>query len=74
MTDKKFQKDIKKIKKELYRSKEQLKELELRPCQGDADLKQKDEEIKMLKREIYKLETKTNQFKLYFERGGPLKI
>ena len=60
MTDKKSQKDIKKIKKELYRLKEILKKLELRPCQGDRDLKQKDEEVEILNREIYDLGKETN--------------
>ena len=60
MTDKKSQKDIKKIKKELYRLKETLKKLELRPCQGDRDLKQKDEEVEILNREIYNLVKETN--------------
>ena len=60
MTDKKSQKDIKKIKKELYRLKEILKKLELRPCQGDRDLKQKDEEVEILNREIYDLVKETN--------------
>jgi len=74
MTDKKTRKDIKKIQKELYRLKEMLKKIELRPCLGDADLKQKDEEVKMLKREIYALEKDTNQFVLFMERGESLKI
>ncbi len=69
MTDRKSRKDIKKIQKELYRLKEILKKIELRPCHGDADLKKKDEEVKMLKREIYDLEKETNLFVLFMERG-----
>ena len=60
MTDKKSQKDSKKIKKELFRLKEILKKLEIRPCQGDRDLKQKDEEVEILNREIYDLVKETN--------------
>jgi len=74
MTNKKSRKDIKKSQKELYRLKELLKKLEIRPCQGDADLRQKDEEVKMLKREIDDLEKETNQFVLFVDDAVSIKI
>ncbi|MFC1535239.1 hypothetical protein ACFLZG_07675 [Thermodesulfobacteriota bacterium] len=74
MRDKKSRKDIKKMKNELNRLKELLKKLELRPCRGDADLKQKDEEVQMLKRTIYDLERETNIFVIFTEHGESIKI
>ena len=47
---------IKKIEKQIRDSNELLKVLELRPCQGDKDLKQKDIEIDELKAHITSLE------------------
>ena len=43
MADKKSRQDIKQNQKKLYGLKEKLKKLELRPCQGDTDMKQKNE-------------------------------
>ena len=74
MVDKKSIKDIKKVQKKLYRMKELLKKMELKPCHGDADLRQKDEDIKILKREIYDIEKETNQFALFLERGESIEI
>ena len=68
MMNKKFQKNIKEIQKELDRLKDLLKAAELRPCQGDADLKQKEEEIKILQREIYDMEKETNKLILFNQR------
>ena len=47
--------------KYLIKLREKLNAVELRPCKGDADLKQKDEEIKALKQEIYQIEKENNQ-------------
>jgi len=70
MMNKKSRKNIKEAQKELYRLKDLLKKIELRPCSGDADLRQKEDEIKMLKREIYDLEKETNRLVLFIEGGG----
>ena len=43
---------------------------EIRPCYGDADLRQKEDKIKMLEHDIYELEKETNKLVLFIERGG----
>jgi len=52
MTDKRNKKKIKKIQKELDKSKEDYKKMELRPCLGDADLRQREKDLEMLKEKI----------------------
>ena len=68
--NKKSRKSVKEAQKELQRFKDLLKETEIRPCHGDADLRQKEDEIKMLELEIYELEKKTNRLVLFIERDG----
>ena len=69
MANKKSRKSIKEIQRELLRLKNLLKVVELRPCHGDADLRQKEEEIKILQREIYDIEKETNRLILFNQRG-----
>ena len=61
--------NLKEARKELLKLKALLKNIELRPCRGDADLRQKEKEIKMLEREIYDLEKETNRLVLFIEGG-----
>ena len=56
MTDKRNKKKIKKIQKELDKLKENYKKTELRPCLGDADLRQREKDLEMLKEKIQVLE------------------
>lgn len=56
---------VKKIQKEIGRLKNQLKRIEIRPCKGDADIRKKDEDILIIKREIYDLEKEANQFAIF---------
>ena len=70
MMNKKSRKHIKEAQKELQRFKDLLKETEIRPCYGDADLRQKEDKIKMLEHDIYELEKETNKLVLFIERGG----
>ena len=70
MMNKKSRKHIKEAQKELHRFKDLLKKIELRPCHGDADLRQKEDEIKMLEHDIYELEKETNRLVLFIEKGG----
>ena len=70
MVNKKDQKTVKKIQKEIAVLKEDLKKIELRPCQGDADIKQKDQEMLDLKREIYELEKEANQYAIFIAGIG----
>ena len=52
MADKKTKKKIKKIQNEIDQFEELFKKMELRPFQGDADLSQKEEDMKRLKDKI----------------------
>lgn len=70
MMNRKSRKNIKDIQKELVRLKGLLKAIELRPCHGDVGLRKKEEEIHMLKREIYSVEKEANKLILFIERGG----
>jgi septal ring factor EnvC (AmiA/AmiB activator) len=45
MIDKETKKRLKKIQKDIRRVKKEISKAELRPCQNDADLKKKEEEI-----------------------------
>ena len=55
-------KNGKKLKKEIAILKLKFKDVELRPCHGDEDLRQKDSDLATLRREIYSLEKKVNRF------------
>ena len=48
--DKETRKKLKKIQKEIDRLKGAMNKLALRPCHGDADLKQKEEDLKIILR------------------------
>ena len=68
--DKATRKNLKKIQKQIKKFKHELEKIELRPCNSDAELKQKEEDITLIKREIYELEKEANQFTLYvFSKG-----
>ena len=58
MIDKKTRKKLKQIKKEISQLQKQIKKIEFRPCHNDAELKQKDEDIKALREKVYQLEKK----------------
>ena len=60
----------KKIQKEMKRLRDELRKVELRPCSGDLELKQKEKDIIKLKRDIYELVRKANQFQLFNGKGG----
>ena len=73
MDIKKNKREIKRINKEIERLKEKLKRVELRPCHGDAELSRKDEELILLKHEIYELEKSANQYAIYISGIGAAK-
>ena len=60
----------KNIQKEIKRLRDELKKVELRPCSGDLELKQKEKDFSTLKREIYEMEREANQFELFNGKGG----
>ncbi|MFC1867288.1 hypothetical protein ACFL0H_04050 [Thermodesulfobacteriota bacterium] len=64
------QKSVKRIQKEITRLKEEFKKLEIRPCQGDADIRKKDLDLLTLRREIYELEKEANQFAVFISGKG----
>lgn len=68
--DKATRKNLKKIEREIKRFKNELMKIELRPCSSDAELRQKEEDISIIKREIYELEKEANQFALYISSKG----
>jgi len=56
MTDKATQKRLKMLKKEIKDLKKQYKKVEFRPCQNDAELRIKDEELREIMDKVYALE------------------
>ena len=59
MIDKKTQKKMKQIKREISQLQKQIKKLEFRPCRNDAELKQKAEDMKALRNKVRQLEKNT---------------
>ena len=55
-------KERKDVKREISLLKAQFKAVELQPCYGDADLKQKENDLNRLWDEIYHLEKEINHF------------
>jgi hypothetical protein len=70
MTDLKRERETKNIRQEINVLKEQFRNTELKPCYCDADLKRKDKDLSMLRKEIYSLEKEIDQFAfpLFFNR------
>ena len=62
MIDKKTRKKLKQIEKEISQLQKQIKKLGLRPCRNDSELKQKDEDIKALRKKAYHLEKKHDRY------------
>ena len=63
MVEKKTKKKIKKIQNEIQQLEELFKKMELRPCQGDADLSQKEQDLELLKAKINKKKLERDQYK-----------
>jgi hypothetical protein len=55
-------KERKDVKREINLLKQKFKTIELQPCYGDADLKQKENDLTKLWEEIYNLEKEINHF------------
>lgn len=64
MTDKANKKKLKEIHKEIKALRKELAQNEFRPCQCDADLRQKDEDLKLLRAKILALENEKDRFML----------
>jgi len=52
----------KEVKREISLLKQQFKTVELQPCYGDADLRQKENDLTRLWEEIHNLEKEINHF------------
>ena len=63
MTKKKDRSKAKKLEKEFDELNKVLTKMELRPCKGDTELKQKEEDIKELKEKINQLELDLDRHK-----------
>ena len=63
MADKKTKKKIKKIQNEIDQLEELFKKMELRPCQGDDDLSQKEEDMEDLKDKINAKKMERDRYK-----------
>ena len=62
MIDKETRKRLKQIEKQISKLQKQIKKLEFRPCRNDAELKQKDQDIKALRDKVYHLEKKHHRY------------
>ena len=49
-------KTVRQIQNEIEKLRDDYKRMELRPCQGDTDLRQREKELDILKSKIYELE------------------
>ena len=56
MPDKKTKQKIKKLNKELQELEKAYHRMEMRPCKGDKELKQKDIDLRLLREQIHALE------------------
>jgi len=62
MIDKGAKKRLKKIQKEIKKVKKELGKTELRPCQNDAELKRKEEDLKELGDKLRALEKEQDRY------------
>jgi septal ring factor EnvC (AmiA/AmiB activator) len=70
MIDKETRKRLKQIEKQISKLQKQIKKLEFRPCRNDAELKQKDKDIKTLREKTYELEKEHDR---YILKAGNIK-
>jgi hypothetical protein len=56
------EKTVKQIQKEIERLRDEYQKTEFRPCHGDLDLIQKDEDLGSLKDKIYELEKERDTY------------
>ena len=56
------EKTVKVIQKEIEKLRDEYKKTELRPCHGDTDLRQRENELEILKSKIYELEKERDTY------------
>ena len=62
MIDRETKKRLKKVQKEIKRVKKELGKIELRPCQNDAELEQKEEDLEELGTRLRALEKEQDRY------------
>jgi septal ring factor EnvC (AmiA/AmiB activator) len=62
MIDKETKKRLKKIQKEIKKVRREISKAELRPCQNDADLKNKEKELVRLGDQLRALEKEQDRY------------
>lgn len=62
MIDRETKKRLKKIQKEIKKVKKDLSKTELRPCQNDAELRYKEEDLKKLGSKLRELEKEQDRY------------
>jgi hypothetical protein len=62
--DKRTKKMMKRIRKEMDLLQKRLRKLEIRPCQGDADLHQKDMDIRAIRDKLLDYEREHDRYLL----------
>ena len=55
-------KTVRQIQNEIEKLRDEYKKTELRPCQGDTDLRQRENELEILKSKIYELEKERDTY------------
>ena len=56
------EKTVKQIQKEIEKLRDKYQKTEVRPCHGDTDLRQRENELEILKSKIYELEKERDTF------------
>ena len=62
MLNKDSKKKLKQMKRKISKLGKEWKKIEFRPCRGDSDLKQKDEDFLVFKQKMLALEKERDQF------------
>ena len=57
-----IRKKLKKLKKDIKELRKQYRKLEFRPCQNDAELIEKESDLKSLMDKIYQIENERDRF------------
>ena len=69
MPDKNAKQRIKKLNKKIQEFEKAYHRMEMRPCKGDKDLKQKDIDLRMLREQIHALERERDSL-IYIAGSG----
>lgn len=73
LSEKETRRKLKEFKKDIKLLKKEYRKLEFRPCQNDAELHAKEDELNDIMDRIYKLENKQDRFMLDSLRASQMK-